>query len=191
MNYRENKFRISKLVFLFLFFPFSIFSVSETRGDTGSRSPSTTVAFNQQCENLLIERIDSAKSEILIAIYSFSLDKIASSLISKHKEGIRVRIKIDFTQANSKYCRPTVAKLRKAGIEVLFIKMPKRVHMHHKFVIIDRVEVITGSFNFTYTASKKNWENMISVEDHDTAIQFLEAWSKIRSRKKSQNSYGR
>ena len=142
-------------------------------------------AFSQKCEPFLIERINTAKSEILVAVYSFSRYNIASALIKKYKEGVTVRIKIDAFQASSKYCRLTVSKLKKAGVEVQLIRMPEKVHMHNKFVIIDRNEVITGSYNFTSTASKKNWENVISINDSEVSNQYFIEWQKINHKKKT------
>lgn len=44
--------------------------------------------------------------------------------------------------------------------------------MHHKFIICDSV-VWTGSYNFTFQASK-NYENLIRIDDQQVADTFLE-----------------
>ncbi len=49
--------------------------------------------------------------------------------------------------------------LRRAGITV-FIP-PKELSMHSKVILIDDVLVITGSFNFTWSADRKNVENLL------------------------------
>jgi cardiolipin hydrolase len=36
-----------------------------------------------------------------------------------------------------------------------------RLHMHHKFAIIDKIVLLTGSFNWTAQAVNGNQENLI------------------------------
>ena len=53
--------------------------------------------------------------------------------------------------------------------------------MHNKFVVIDDHVVLTGSFNWTISADKKNAENLLSITDKDIAQkyakQFKHLWS--------------
>ena len=37
-------------------------------------------------------------------------------------------------------------------------------HMHNKFMIVDNVFVMTGSFNWTFQAGKSNQENLLVVD---------------------------
>ncbi len=137
-------------------------------------------AFRHDCETLLIDSIKAAKKEIVIAIYSMTRDEIVDPLITKHKQGVAVKIKMDEEQGNSEWCKPLIKKLRRAGIIVDLIRMPNDRHMHHKFVVIDRTQVLTGSFNYTNAASTANWENLVKITNSEIAKTFLGEWQAIR-----------
>jgi len=53
--------------------------------------------------------------------------------------------------------------------------------MHNKFAVIDDQVVLTGSFNWTITAERKNAENLLVITDPDLAQkytkQFKVLWS--------------
>ena len=49
---------------------------------------------------------------------------------------------------------------------------------HNKVMIIDNTTVITGSFNFTDNADKRNAENVILLHDSNVAKQYYDNWRK-------------
>jgi phosphatidylserine/phosphatidylglycerophosphate/cardiolipin synthase-like enzyme len=51
--------------------------------------------------------------------------------------------------------------------------------MHHKFLVIDDTNVITGSFNWTNQASKSNMENIVVVEDQNIAKKYINEFNRI------------
>jgi phosphatidylserine/phosphatidylglycerophosphate/cardiolipin synthase-like enzyme len=57
-------------------------------------------------------------------------------------------------------------------------------HMHHKFAVFDRKRLMTGSFNWTRSASEDNEENLIVTPDANLVAAFsarFEAlWSRMR-----------
>jgi phosphatidylserine/phosphatidylglycerophosphate/cardiolipin synthase-like enzyme len=67
--------------------------------------------------------------------------------------------------------------LKNAGIPVKTDH--SRYHMHHKFGIIDSRIVFTGSFNWTYTASKHNQENLLITTNFDINKQYSEEFEQL------------
>jgi phosphatidylserine/phosphatidylglycerophosphate/cardiolipin synthase-like enzyme len=51
--------------------------------------------------------------------------------------------------------------------------------MHHKFAVIDDRIVFTGSFNWTYTASKHNQENLLVTTNFDIVRQYQEQFNQL------------
>jgi phosphatidylserine/phosphatidylglycerophosphate/cardiolipin synthase-like enzyme len=47
-------------------------------------------------------------------------------------------------------------------------------------VIIDKIKIITGSFNFTKAAEEKNAENLLIISSKELAMPYLENWQKHR-----------
>ena len=48
-----------------------------------------------------------------------------------------------------------------------------------KVMIIDEEIVVTGSYNFSYSAQEKNDENTLVIHDEQVAAEFLEEFYKI------------
>ena len=134
--------------------------------------------FNKDCEAALIAEIGKAKKSIDIAIFSFTRFNIATGLLKAASKGVRIKILWDKTQLDSsEYGAKILSMLKKENIEVFLID--KRSKMHHKFAIVDGDTILTGSYNFTTSASKYNDENLIIFQDKKIAEKFLKAWEGI------------
>lgn len=123
------------------------------------------------------ERLDGARETLEVAIYSLTHPEIAAALVRAHKRGVRVRVLFDKVQAAGRYSQDE--RLERAGVPVR--RDRERGLMHHKFAVIDRRTVMTGSFNYTRGAAERNRENLIVLEDAALAAryaaQFEEAWA--------------
>jgi hypothetical protein len=53
--------------------------------------------------------------------------------------------------------------------------------VHHKFCIIDNKIVITGSYNWTYYAENRNWENIVVLLDEEVVNGYISEFDKIIS----------
>ena len=58
------------------------------------------------------------------------------------------------------------------------VSIAQRVCMYNKVMIIDRVVVITGSFNFTKAAEQNNAENLLVIRSKDLAKVYGENWER-------------
>jgi PLD-like domain len=56
--------------------------------------------------------------------------------------------------------------------------------VHHKFCIIDDKIVVTGSYNWTYYAENRNWENIVILNDPNIVEGFIEEFEKIKQNHK-------
>ncbi|MDD5162674.1 MAG: phospholipase D family protein [Candidatus ainarchaeum sp.] len=121
------------------------------------------------CSAKLISQIDSAEKTVHVAIYSFTLDAISDALISAKNRGLEVKVLMEKQQAGSSYSDDE--KLVQAGIEVKFMNNPSGI-MHNKFTVIDSAFVATGSFNYTANADEHNNENLVFLNNTETAKKF-------------------
>ena len=127
------------------------------------------------CSSQLIANIDSAQDEIVIAIYSFTLDEVADALIRAKERGVLIRVIFDNQQAANQYSEDE--KLLDSGIPVV-IKSGSG-YMHNKFIVIDRKKVLTGSFNYSSNADTKNDENLILIISEEIAKQYFDEFEEI------------
>lgn len=113
-------------------------------------------------ESALVEALDAARSEVLVQAFLLSSRRISDHLIAASRRGVSVRILADARQHET---MPTslLDKLAQAGIPVWL--ETRYAHAHSKVMIIDvqatSPVVITGSYNFTRSAQRRNAENLL------------------------------
>lgn len=109
------------------------------------------------CEKNIISRLNEAKKNIDIAVYSITNENIVNAVIAAHKRGVKVRVMTDFQQSTGNKSR--VQELIDAGVSVRTNKGTEHKIEHNKFAIFDGKEMTTGSYNWTWNASNSNSEN--------------------------------
>ena len=114
--------------------------------------------------------ITSAQREIMVQAYSFTSAPIAQALTAAKKRGVAVSVILDKSQESEKYS--SADYLAHAGIPTFIDK--RHAIAHNKIIIIDRITIITGSFNFTKAAEEHNAENLLVIHgDVDLAAKYL------------------
>lgn len=143
-----------------------------------SRSESIVTCFvpGENCTQFIVDVIDAAKSEILVQAYNYTSPPILAALArAKEKRGVVVRVILDKVNEQERYTGGTF--MLNHGIPVLTDQ--KVAIAHNKVIIIDRRHVITGSFNFTVAAQKRNAENVVLIRDNPAvAARFIQNWER-------------
>lgn len=126
-----------------------------------------------KCGNFIVEQIKEAKQSIYIQAYGFTSKKIIDALIEAKKRGVEIEIILDRSNFHKK--KQNVIKLLETN--QIKIHQDKITGIaHNKVMIIDNTTVITGSFNFTDNADKRNAENVIVLHDNNVAQQYYDNW---------------
>lgn len=126
------------------------------------------------CTEMLVQRINEAKTNIRMQGYSFTSYPIAKALVKAHERGVDVKGIFDKSNFTKNYFS-FAPYLKKHGIPIWKDSMVGIAH--NKVMIIDDQTVETGSFNFTKAAQKKNAENMLIIDSQQLAQQYLKNWS--------------
>jgi phosphatidylserine/phosphatidylglycerophosphate/cardiolipin synthase-like enzyme len=118
----------------------------------------------------IIRRIENARTEILLQAYNFTSKEIVDALIAARKRNIEIIIVVDGKQLNV-----NGSKIRYAAQNDLHVLLDKK-HMiaHNKTIIIDRMWVHTGSYNFSENAETRNAENSIWCESRELSAHYAE-----------------
>ncbi len=122
----------------------------------------------QSIDKPLIAIFDNARRSIHLAMFSFTLDSYADALIRTQGRGVEVKVMLDKGQARGR--GSDARKLEAAGIPVRYGAGSGL--MHHKFSIVDRRLVTTGSYNATWRGTHRNNENAVVIVDPDVARSF-------------------
>jgi phosphatidylserine/phosphatidylglycerophosphate/cardiolipin synthase-like enzyme len=120
-----------------------------------------TVAFspNGDSTDVVVKAIRSARKEILVQAYSFTSAPIIKALGEARARGVDVKAILDKTNESPRYSGATY--LTHHDIPV-WIDDSVAI-AHNKVMVIDGDTVITGSFNFTEAAQRRNAENVMVI----------------------------
>jgi phosphatidylserine/phosphatidylglycerophosphate/cardiolipin synthase-like enzyme len=121
----------------------------------------------------LAEAIKNARLSVDIAAYDLDLWSLREALLSAHRGGVTVRLVIDSDNQN----KPEIQALIQGGIPVRGDL--REGLMHNKFVIIDQMEVWTGSMNYTINGAYRNNNNLIGIRSPQLAEDYLSEFEEM------------
>lgn len=137
----------------------------------------------QDVEGALVAAIRAARHTIHVQAFSFTSRALASALVQAHARGVRVDVLADREQAE-RIENSRIPQLAAAGIAVAL--EVRYAAAHNKILLIDAEgeapAVITGSYNFTWSAQAKNAENVLILRgDRELARSYLGNWRRHRA----------
>ncbi len=116
-------------------------------------------------EDFFREMIKKSKKKINFLIFSFSSKEVSNYLIEALKRGIAIKGIFDDSFESINITR----NWQQIPFQILWknqadVYYDKHWHaMHHKLMLIDKNKIITGSFNFSNNAFKRNNENLLII----------------------------
>ncbi|MBN8827925.1 MAG: phospholipase D family protein [Sphingobacteriia bacterium] len=125
------------------------------------------------CGKLIVDIINHAHNTIYIQAYSFTSKEIFTALDRATKRGVKVQLLLDKSQILAPY------SIYKYALQTsIDVSIDERIRgiAHNKIIIVDDLYVITGSYNFTSGAEKRNAENVILIKDEKIANSYKENW---------------
>lgn len=125
-------------------------------------------AHFEKIRNEILNEIDLANNEILVAVYWFTNLELFEKLISKIENGIKVQLIVHNDYINNRETGLPFQKLIDKGGEFYF--SDNFNPMHNKFCVIDNRTLINGSYNWTYYAENRNRENILIIKDEIETI---------------------
>lgn len=134
-------------------------------------------------EKMLLRVVESARSTLHVQAYVFTSKPIANALIAAHRRGVKVEVLAD-AKMNARERGNAIPLLLAAGVPVAY--ETKYAAAHNKVLIADAdgpgCAVLTGSYNFTWSAENRNSENMIVLRDHCELAQLYRSnWLRHRA----------
>jgi phosphatidylserine/phosphatidylglycerophosphate/cardiolipin synthase-like enzyme len=114
----------------------------------------------------LAEAIEAARYSVDVAIYHLNLWSVRDALLRAAERGVRVRVVVE----SDGIFDPEVQDLIQAGIPVLGDR--REPLMHHKFTLIDDVEVWTGSMNYSVGAAYRDNNVLLRIRDQAVAENY-------------------
>ena len=170
MFQNKKQIKITILILLTIIFisQFSISSLAKTE---------VYFSLSDNPQKAIIKNINQAEAFINIAMYIFTDREIALPLVKARERGVKVRLYLDKDQVEYQYSQSRF--LVQKGINTR-ISSNKYI-MHNKFAIIDNRILLTGSYNWTFSANNRNDENLMVIDDPELIEifqnQFVNLWT--------------
>ena len=143
------------------------------------------VAFapRDNTEKVLIELIRSARKSLKVHAYVFTSRQIADAMVAAHRRGVKVEVLAD-AKMNRREKGNAIPRLLAGGVPVAFETRYNAAH--NKVLVVDaegpKCAVLTGSYNFTWSADNRNAENILIVRDHCAlARAYRDNWQRHRA----------
>jgi phosphatidylserine/phosphatidylglycerophosphate/cardiolipin synthase-like enzyme len=133
-------------------------------------------------EGAIVRALGEARRSIHVQAYLLTSRSIARALQDARARGVRVEVLADREMVN-KGDNTLVPKLAAEGIPVWL--ETRYATAHNKVILIDTpgdaAVVITGSYNFTWSAQARNAENLLILRGNPALAQrYLDNWQRHR-----------
>ena len=124
-------------------------------------------------DEVLVAALDQARLLVDVAAYSLNLWSIRDALINAHKRGVIVRMVMESDDMDNQ----EVQEIMDAGIPI--IGDHQQGLMHNKFIVIDRMDVWTGSMNYTTSGVYKDNNNLIHLRSSEVAEDYSNEFNQM------------
>ncbi len=153
-------------------------------GSVGVLEDTTEVIFTRtgSIAEVIEAMIGAATTSIDAALYGFSSRRLARALEEAQARRVRLRLIIDGNKyRETSGCQRLLAEYGLA-FRLAFGRDGAGSKMHHKFALLDRKAVLTGSYNWTTASEAKNHENLLILRNPDLVdayrAEFAALWEK-------------
>ena len=141
--------------------------------------PGISKAFfspGKSCLNAILEELATCRESLDICVFTITDNRIKDGIADAHGRGVKVRIISDDNKAYD--LGSDVMELSQMGIQTR-IDEGSDGHMHHKYAIFDKEILITGSYNWTRSAARDNYENLVVTDDTVLVASFSEEFERL------------
>ena len=128
---------------------------------------------------VILKEIALAQKKIDVAVYWFTNHDLLDALIDSIEDRqVTVRLIVHNDYINNRVKGPDFQRFIDCGGEFYF--SPPHNTMHNKFCILDNKVLINGSYNWTYFAESKNYENVLVLrEENDVINEFATEFTEL------------
>jgi len=155
---------------------------------------SEDVAREQTSNGLIATAIAGAKNNVDMALFVYSDEYISAILEERQQQNVQIRALIDPQFAYRDYsatlnmwglqstqdCKTGKSNAWKQPIKT--VGVPSLVSgdtLHHKFAILDRSLILTGSHNWTNAANRINDEVLVAIQNDTVAAHYQREYDRL------------
>ena len=124
-------------------------------------------------DSALAQAIEDARYSVDVAVMHLDLWSLRDALMDADRRGVNIRIVVEGDYLHE----PEIQSLIAVGIPV--IADNRKPLMHHKFTVIDQLEVWSGSMNYTVRGAYRNDNNLIHIRSQKLAQSYTREFDEM------------
>ena len=130
---------------------------------------------DDNCVGKITEMFGTARASVDVCVFTITDNRIVDAMERAHRRNVQVRVSSDDDKAMD--AGSDIDRLERMGIPVRVDRSEH--HMHHKFAIFDKSKLLTGSYNWTRSASLHNEENFLITTARALLKDFTRMFDKL------------
>jgi phosphatidylserine/phosphatidylglycerophosphate/cardiolipin synthase-like enzyme len=124
-------------------------------------------------DSALAQAIDDARYSVDVAVMRLDLWSLRDALLDADRRGVNVRVVVD----SDNILDDEIQDLIDAGIPVVADRRDSL--MHHKFTVIDQLDVWSGSMNYTINGAYRNDNNLNHIRSSKLAQSYTREFEEM------------
>ncbi|MEN8162778.1 MAG: phospholipase D-like domain-containing protein [Acidobacteriota bacterium] len=128
-----------------------------------------------KCRDRVVTLLNGSRRSADVCVFAITDNTLSRAILDAHRRGVKVRIITDDQKVGD--LGSDVTELAESGVSVATDSGP--AHMHHKFAVVDGRTVVTGSYNWTRSASTENHENIVVIDNPEVVRRFEEVFERL------------
>ena len=135
--------------------------------------------FDREIRGAILKNLAEVKNSIFIAVAWFTDQEILNIIKEKAHDGVAVEIILNNDEIN----KPIIQELSYKNIKIYFYESEQsNATMHHKFCILDKEVLLSGSYNWTYAAARKNHEDVSVIRyEPEVLLNYLKKFDELKN----------
>jgi mitochondrial cardiolipin hydrolase len=126
-------------------------------------------------ERLLLE----ARVSVDAALYRITNPRLARALGQARDRGLRVRLLVDRNKYQETAATRKLLTENSLPFQAIYGRKEKGSKLHHKFAVLDRHIVLTGSYNWTIDSEERNFDHMLVLRDPYLALAYEREFERL------------
>lgn len=126
-------------------------------------------------EHLLLEACVSVDA----ALYRITNPRLARALGKARDRGLRIRLLVDRNKYQETATTRELLAENALPFQAIYGRKEKGSKLHHKFAVLDRHIVLTGSYNWTIDSEERNFDHMLVLRDPDLVLAYQQEFERL------------
>lgn len=126
-------------------------------------------------ERLLLE----TRVSVDAALYRITNPRLARALGKAQDRGLRIRLLVDRNKYQETAATRELLAKNALPFQAIYGRKEKGSKLHHKFAVLDRHIVLTGSYNWTIDSEERNFDHMLILRDPNLVQAYQQEFERL------------